>query len=190
MRGLLTALVLASAMALSVTAAQADFAGDQFSQNYYTPDTSSPYGGYSATNPTFTAPFSGQLGVVENVTTLNGSMSADTLIVSFDTTLSNPTWNNNAFNGLIFTLQGPSTLNIAGVIILPGTNMSGFDASRVSFSSTAINLNFAGLSYDCDTQVKIKFTFQPTTRTPEPATIALFGAGLIGLGRGARRRRS
>lgn len=189
MRGFVTGLLVAVGMALSMTAAQASFIGDQFSQYYYYPDTSSPYGGYSASHPTFTAPFNGELGVVEGVTSIDAYMNSNTLIVSFNTSLHNPTWSNAAFNGLVLTLQGPSTLNIAGIVILPGTNMAGFDASRVSFSSTTISLNFAGLSYECDTKVKIGFTFQPPTRAPEPATIALVGGGLSALGRGAMRRR-
>lgn len=190
MREFAKAVLLIAGLILPATGAEADFTGDQFSQAYYYPDASTVYGPYAATNATFTAPFSGELGVVEDVTTLNGIMTADTLTIDFDTTLNNPVWGNAAFNGLILTLQGPSTLNIAGVIILPGTNMVGFDASRVDFSSTMISLNWAGLAYDCDTTVKVKFTFAPPTRTPEPATIALLGAGLFGMGWGAKRRRA
>ncbi|HEY4124410.1 MAG TPA: PEP-CTERM sorting domain-containing protein [Rhizomicrobium sp.] len=189
MRAHAKCLILAAALMLSAGAAQADFIGDQFSQTYYYPDAATPYGGYVATNSNFTAPFNGELGVIESVTTLNGHMTADKLTISFDTTLNDPTFGNQAFNGLFFTVVGPSTLNISNVIVLPGS-LAGFDASRVSYTSTSISLNWAGLPYNGDTELQLQFTFAPPAGTPEPASIALLGAGLLGMGWGARRKRA
>jgi hypothetical protein len=180
------AAALAFGIAAFTAQAQACLLGVQFSQNYYL--NAGPNAFYSATNPIVTAPFAGELGSVEGVTTINADISATNLTLTLDTVLDSPTWNSLTFNGVIFTLLAPSTLNISNVIVSPSTTMVGFDASRVSLTSNSIAIDWGGLSYVAGTIVSLDFAFRDATAVPEPATLALMGAGLAGFGLRRRKR--
>jgi hypothetical protein len=70
-------------------------------------------------------------------------------------------------------------LDIASLLVIPSTTMSGFDNSRVSFSDNQIRLNWQGLSYVDGTTVNINFT--SASAVPVPGTLALIGLGVVGL---------
>jgi len=91
---------------------------------------------------------------------------ADTTITVSDFLLSG-FWFKFNFNGLIVTdlTQG----NISGVVIDPSTNMVGLTASDVSFTSNTVMVNWAGLSFNPNTVVRLDLTFDPPL---DPSTFA------------------
>ena len=169
--------------------ARATLIGDQITAVYNVPTSASAYSSASFTPPTFTVG-AGQetVGNVEGVTTLGVDFTADTLAITLNTTLSNPRWNSAAFNGIVFTATSP--LGITGATIDSASTMAGFDSTRVSLNPDQILIDWNGLSYSDGTVVKVDFTFAPdgSAAIPEPATIALLGTALFGLGTILRRR--
>ena len=173
----LTAATLALGVATAAipTTAEAELIGKQLNAVYYVPDTSTPYANASFAPPNFTVG-AGQetVGDVEGVTQLLVDFTDNGLTITLQTSLSTPTWNGAAFNGIIFTSPGP--LGIAGATADPSTTMTGFDDSRVSVNADQILINWNGLSYVNGTVVKVDFA-----SVPEPATMAVLGVGLLGL---------
>ena len=106
------------------------------------------------------------------------------LHIVLNTVLSSPTWSTASFNGLIFTvLSGPPGLT--GADVTGATTMAGFTDSRVTLPGNQIRIDWNGLSYVDGTVVDIDFT-----AVPEPASLALLGGGLLGLGMMRRRRKA
>jgi hypothetical protein len=181
----LTVVALAACVATAAipTTAEAGLIGKQMDAVYYYPDTSTPYAQASFTPSSFTVgPGQETDGNVEGVTHLLVDFSDSMLTITLQTTLSTPTWGTAPFNGIIFTSPGP--LGIVGAAVDPATTMAGFDNSRISFDADQILVNWNGLPYVNGTVVKVDFAV-----VPEPATMALLGAGLLGLA-AARRRKS
>jgi uncharacterized protein YjbI with pentapeptide repeats len=176
-------LPLAAALALAGPA-HAGLVGSTLSQAYYYPDIVTPYGSATSLPPSFTVG-AGEEGMVnvEGVTFLHVDFSDAGLVVDFDTLLANPTWNNVAFNGLVF--DGPALESITGISLTGATQFPGFDLSRVTLDGTSLRLNFAGLSYDDSTRIGLAFA-----TVPEPETWALLIAGFGMAGMALRRRRS
>jgi hypothetical protein len=100
------------------------------------------------------------------------------------------------FTGVVVRDVNGTIPPIIGVQVLPGSVMwTGnfgydpaliFDPARVSFDDNNVFVDMSGAWIDPDTRVELEVTF---AATPEPATLALFGTGLISLGVVARRRR-
>lgn len=91
------------------------------------------------------------------------------------------------FNGWRFFDVGNTAPAFTSVTIDPSTNMVGFDASRITYDADNIYVDWQGLSFTEHTVVALNIN---STTAPEPATIALTGLGLAGLGVVARRRRT
>ena len=179
--GLLSWVLLAVASLLATPAA-AGLIGAHMDAVYYHPNTSTPYPGAAFTPLTFVVGAGQETdGNVEDVTHLLVDFSDDALLITFDTTLVFPTWNNTAFNGVIFTAPLPH--DIATATVDPSTTMFGFDDTRVSISTDQILVNWAGLPYQDGEFVKVNFTF-----VPEPASGLLVGIGLLGIARARRPR--
>jgi len=92
------------------------------------------------------------------------------------------------FNGVSFTDVSRNP-DITGVSIDPATNLAGFNASLISFTSNEVFVNLQSLTMLTDSVVSLDLKFQVST-VPEPST--LIGAGtaaLVGLGYSWRRRR-
>jgi hypothetical protein len=147
--------------------------GQSLTAAYYHPDLVTVYGVAWTPSASFTVGAGQETdGNVEDVTHLLVDFADDSLTITLQTILSTPTWNNTSFNGPVFSSVLPH--GIASASVDGSTTMSGFDGTRISYTSNQILVNWAGLSYVDGTVVKINFTF-----VPEPASAALLlAAGL------------
>jgi hypothetical protein len=77
-------------------------------------------------------------------------------------------------NGIDLLFSGGPT--ITSVAIDGATNMAGFDASRISFTGSEIQVDWHGLPFNSSTIVKLDLN---GTTTPEPGSFGLLGCGLL-----------
>jgi hypothetical protein len=172
-------LIIATMLAWCTLAAPAgaSLLGQGFTASYRLPDLGTVYGSASWSPASFTVGAGVEtVGDVEGVTDIVVDFSASSLGLVLTTTHPGPTWSSASFNGPIFAAAGP--LGIIGATVNAATTLAGFDASRVSFTSTEIRIDWNGLSYGTGSTVVVDFAF---ATVPEPATLALLGAGLLGL---------
>ncbi len=81
-----------------------------------------------------------------------------------------------SFNGFRITDIFGAIPAFAGVTINPVTNLSGFDASRITFDDDHIWVNFQNLFVNPDTVVSLDIS-----SVPEPTAISLAVIGLLGV---------
>lgn len=93
----------------------------------------------------------------------------------FVTYNSSASWTSTSFNGFVLFDSSSTVPDITGVSINAATNMSGFDASRVSFDANNIYVNWQGLPFDTSTIVSLDVTFRSPDIVPEPGPLALMG---------------
>lgn len=111
---------------------------------------------------------------LENSSTFGVDFSASPLLVDFGTLLK-PTFNDSSFNGVLFTGSGFGQFN--GLALAAGTNLAGFDLTRVVLGSDSLSLNFAGLTYESSSVVALDFSSTVTRGIPEPTTWAMMLVG-------------
>jgi hypothetical protein len=88
-------------------------------------------------------------------------------------------WVDTSFNGFRITDIFGQIPAFAGVTINPATNMSGFDASRISFDADHIWVNWHGLNFDANTIVSLDVN---SNAVPDPgSSLLLLGMSLAGL---------
>lgn len=94
-----------------------------------------------------------------------------------------------AFNGYELIEAGGSPVTITGVAVDSATNVSGFDASRVSFDATHVFLNMHDLTTQNLQEVVLDLQFGSSS-VPEPISAGMVGFGLAvtGLVRRLKRR--
>ncbi|MGD0618666.1 MAG: PEP-CTERM sorting domain-containing protein [Bryobacteraceae bacterium] len=82
-------------------------------------------------------------------------------------------------NGNLLTFTG---VTISGVTLDASSDVSGFTSANVTFNSANIAIDWAGLSgIAAGDEVILDVTTSGGSTVPEPTTLSLFGAGLIGL---------
>jgi hypothetical protein len=176
---MLTAMAFAGLIAASP--ASADLMGSQVSLTAYFPDLSSPLSSYGPVTVDGTVEFPSLTPSVSNVSI---DVTGTQIIV---------TQNNNgalytgaSFNGFVLDFTGVSLLGVSA------DGSSDYLPIDVSLSGSQISLNFSGVSAPLDGSAIIDVRTQDSTPTgaPEPLTLSLFGAGLIGLYRTTRRRQT
>lgn len=92
-----------------------------------------------------------------------------------------------SFNGWVISDLNGTIDDIINVTINSATNMVGLDSSRLTFDSNSIGINWQGLSFTESTIVSRDIEFD-SVAVPEPASIALLGLGLAGIGFSRRKK--
>ncbi len=119
---------------------------------------------------------------VSNISDSRGTMDiSDTnLYVDY---VDSSSWNAASFNGFRITDILSTIPDFTDVTINPATNLVGFDASRITFDSDHIWVNWESLAFDESTVVSLDIT------VPEPSTLALGVLGLVAVSAYRLRRR-
>lgn len=91
------------------------------------------------------------------------------------------TWSDAAFNGFRISDVNNTIQDFTSVNINATTNMAGLTADRITFDANNIWVNWQGLSFNNGTLVTLDIN-GGTAPVPEPSTLILLGAGLVGLG--------
>lgn len=136
---------------------------------YYFPDTSTIFtdGGTQVVNPT--ASFTLSSGAVNQLLTVSDTQ----ILLGWDGSTSK---NASTFNGVGVNTVGPAA-PIVGVAIDLSSNLPvGFDSSFVSFSSTAVFINLAGLSVTADEHIVLD-----VSTAPEPSSFGLVALPIAAL---------
>ena len=100
------------------------------------------------------------------------------------TFISTGTFGEATFNGFQIAETGGAPATITGVSLDSSSNLSGFDASRISFDTKDVFANVQGLSFVQGHNVTLDLSFLPPTpaAVPEPSATLTFALAALGLG--------
>ena len=166
--------VAAILLVLSALPASAGLVGQPVTVDYLYPDQSTVYTGLGSGTVTgggFTVNSFGQTNVT----------ISDTQITIQDVFGSQLDFLSATFNGYELIETGGSPATITGFTVDGTTNVSGFDASRVSFDGTHVFVNMQGLLPLNLQEVVLDLQFSGTS-VPEPVSARLVGLGLAAAG--------
>ena len=125
-------------------------------------------------------------------------IEADGTTITFDYSVSTPSlWSSSPFsltptiyNGIAIDLL--SAGSFVGVSVDPVTNMAGFGASNVSFTSDQIEVDWQGLAFATSTAVTldVNYSTSGSVTAPEPGMCGLVFVSLSLVGAAWQRRRN
>jgi hypothetical protein len=168
-------LVAAILLVLSALPANAGLIGQPVTVDYIFPDQSSVFqvlGSGTVTAGGFTANSAGQFNLT----------ITDTQITLQNVFGSQVNFTPAAFNGFELIETGGSPVTITGFTVNGGSNVSGFDASRVSFDATHVFVNMQDLLALDQQKVVLDLQFPATSGVPEPLCAGMVGFGLAAVG--------
>jgi hypothetical protein len=173
-----------AAIAFSGTAHAGLLDSKTITYQYYFPNLSTPYSAASNGNWVVGAGIE-----VNNVSNNRATLDlyGSTIYVDFTT---NSAWSPAAFQGFKITDSFGTIDAFTGVTINAGSNLAGFDASRITFDEDHIWVNWQGLSYKPDTVLSLNIESPAAVAVPEPASAALVLLGLAGGGVARRPRQA
>jgi hypothetical protein len=179
-------LIVGLLAALASSTVHASFIGQTFDVYYAFPDIDTNYAFGTANPASFTVVDPGIETVinVEDVVTITVDFGDNYVNILFNTILITPTWNLESFNGVVFDRTGPGAIGFTSSAIDGATTMAGFDTSRVLLDSGRLALDFAGLSYQNGTVLRVNFDGRG--EVPVPGTLLLVATLLALLMRSAR----
>ena len=154
----------------------ASLTGNVLQASYEFPDLGTAYPFMSvSTNPFTVGAGEDTVINIENVTFLSVDFDEDSLLVTLNTTLTNPTWTGAAQNGPVFNVvSGVPFSPISSVVSSSGGPVSAF------LSGGSLVVNWAGMPYmDGDT---VTVEFSSVSAVPLPAALPLLAGGIGGLG--------
>lgn len=163
----LAGMAMGSAMA-------APLMGGVLNYSYYYPTLGTLYGGSPNSNGNFTV---GPGDEIYSITDAMGSLNvtADQIIVELShSSAIDP----GPFSGWVLTDILGMIDRFAAVSIDAATTLPGLDASRLSFTNDTIALNWQGLSFEAGMRVVLNVATLPM---PEPGSLPLLGAALLGI---------
>lgn len=153
-----------------VQRAKADFSLDSIDAKYLYPTQGTTYQdlGTQAVNPVAHFNSFGETNYDVSATQINitNSLGSDVFFLTAP------------FNGVSFT-DVTKNPNITNVTVDSATNLAGFDASRVSWTSDTVFVNLQSLTTTANTLVRLDVQFGGNNVVPEPASITLFGMALL-----------
>ncbi len=168
-------LLLAFFLLVAGSVAQADILGDTVLIQYRYPDMNTPFG-LSATGTVTAGGVSLNLFDNQLVTVFGNHVDMVGLHNSYFLTA--------GFNGVsIQDLTNPAAFT--GFSVDPATTVLGFDFSRISISNGMLFINYEGLNTPMNSLARVDFT---ANKVPEPASLVLFGAGVLGLARKLKKK--
>ena len=97
---------------------------------------------------------------------------------------SSSTFGTGTFNGFQIAETGGAPATITGVTLDSSSNLSGFDASRISFDTKNVFANVQGLTFTRGKNVTLDLSFLPPApaAVPEPSATLTFTLAALGLG--------
>ncbi len=123
--------------------------------------------------------------LIEGVTRLSIDFSASSLLITLNTTLTDPTWTPTGQNGPVFSVESGNAFPTITSVLVNGLGSPGLPCALpgmvvCSFlASDKLYINFAGWSYKDGDTVRVDFATSPV---PLPAALPLFAAGLGAMG--------
>jgi MYXO-CTERM domain-containing protein len=121
---------------------------------------------------------------------ISGRISVDisdaSIVVTF---LQNQLFTSSSFNGFGILDSALVVPSITNFTVAGNTITGGFDSGRATFDADRLFVNLESLNVKIGDTVSFSITASANTGTPEPASLAIWGLGALGLAAVGRARR-